>query len=117
MNTSSRRQHFDITHARTELTKYLDFILSHEDYHRSKPHPEPYLTALKRHHLRPEQCIVVEDSERGLASAMAAGLECLIVLSEWSKDGDFRKARKVLSNLAEVPSEVLRIAGIRGPGS
>lgn len=42
--------------------------------------------------LAPEQCVVVEDSERGLASARAAGVEYLIVLSEWTKDGDFSQA-------------------------
>ena len=56
---------------------------------------------------------MVEDSERGLASATAAGLDCLIVLSEWTKDGDFRKARKVLGSIAEVPGEILRFAGTR----
>ena len=109
--TSSRRQHFDIAHARTGLAKYLDFVIAHGDCQHSKPTPEPYLTALARHHLRPKKCLVVEDSERGLASATAAGLECLIVLSEWTKDGDFGKARKVLGSIAEVPGEILRFAG------
>ena len=111
--TSTHRQHFEIAHARTGLTKYLDFVIAHGDYQHSKPHPEPYLTALARHQLRPNKCIVVEDSERGLASATAAGLECLIVLSEWTKDGDFQKARKVLGSIAEVPHEILWFAGNR----
>jgi HAD superfamily hydrolase (TIGR01509 family) len=112
--TSTRRQHFEIAHARTGLTEYLDFVISHEDYQHTKPNPDPYLTAIKRHHLRPEKCIVIEDSERGLAAAMAAGLECLIVLSQWTKDGDFHKARKVLGSIREVPQEILRFAGDRG---
>jgi len=78
-----------------------------------KPHPDLYLTALKRHHLRPDKCIVVEDSERGLASAVAAGLACPIVLSEWAKDGDFHGARKVLENVSCVPEEVLKWASER----
>lgn len=109
--TSSRRDHFEIAHARSGLTKYMDFIITHEEYQNSKPHPEPYLTAVNRCGLRPEQCIVVEDSERGLASATAAGLQCLIVLSEWTKDGDFPGAYKVLKNIREVPGEVLKLAG------
>ena len=64
--TSTHRQPFDIAHARTGLTKYLEFVIAHGDYQHSKPHPEPYLTALARHQLRPKKCIVVEDSERGL---------------------------------------------------
>jgi beta-phosphoglucomutase-like phosphatase (HAD superfamily) len=64
---------------------------------------------MKRHNLDPTQCLVVEDSERGLAAATAAGLECLVVLSEWTKDGDFRTARKVLRDISEVPAEVVAI--------
>lgn len=63
--TSSRRDHFSIAHAKSGLLRYFDFILTREDYEHTKPHPEPYLTAIRRHRLVPEQCIVVEDSERG----------------------------------------------------
>ena len=108
--TGSRRDHFEMAHAKSGLTKYMDFVLTHEDYTNSKPHPEPYLTAMERHGLRPEQCIVVEDSERGLASATAAGLPCLIVLNEWTKDGDFSGACRVLESIREVPDEVMRLA-------
>jgi len=27
----------------------MDFVLTREDYTLTKPHPEPYLTAMKRH--------------------------------------------------------------------
>ena len=85
-----------------------DFVITHEDYHNSKPDPEPYLLALERYRIRPDECVVVEDSERGLTAAVAAGLECLIVLGEWTADGDFRKAAKVFSSIQCVPAEVLR---------
>jgi HAD superfamily hydrolase (TIGR01509 family) len=104
--TSTHREHFEIAHAKTGLTKYLDFVITHEDYEHSKPHPEPYLTALKRYGLRPQDCVAIEDSERGLVAARAAGLECLVVLSEWTKSGDFREARRVLKSVREVPGEV-----------
>ena len=106
--TSTRRQHFEIAHARTGLGKYLDFIVTLEDYRHVKPNPEPYLTAIERYHLEASNCIVVEDSERGLAAATAAGLECWIVHTEWSKDGDFSKAAKVLDRIGDVADEVLR---------
>jgi HAD superfamily hydrolase (TIGR01509 family) len=108
--TSSRRKHFEIVHATSGLLPYFDFVLAREDYKHSKPHPEPYLTALRRYHLRPEQCIVVEDSERGLAAANAAGLECLVVLSEWTQGGDFSLACQVFDDISRVPDDVLRRA-------
>lgn len=108
--TSARRQHFEIAHSKSGLIPYLDFVLTREDYEHTKPNPEPCLTAMARHGLRPEECIVVEDSPRGLAAARAAGLSCLIVLSEWTKDGDFRGACRVLENIREVPDEVTKQA-------
>jgi len=108
--TSAKRIHFEAAHARTGLRQYLDFVLTREDYQLTKPHPEPYLTALARYDLRPEECIVVEDSQRGLAAAAAAGLSCLVVLSDWSRDGDFRRAAKVLESIRDVPGEVLKWA-------
>lgn len=108
--TSTRREHFEIIHAKSGLSLYFDFVLAREDCRHTKPHPEPYLKALQRTGNEPEACVVIEDSERGLASAKAAGLECLIVLSEWTKEGDFSQARKVLQSISQVPDEVLRLA-------
>jgi HAD superfamily hydrolase (TIGR01509 family) len=116
--TSARRVHFETAHASTGLCQYLDFVLTREDYQHSKPHPEPYLTAMARHDLRPEECIVVEDSERGLAAATAAELPCLIVQSDWSRDADFSGAAKVLENIRGVPDLAMKWAdGKRDFGS
>jgi len=109
--TSARRQHFEAAHAKSGVIQYMGFVLTREDYTNTKPHPEPYLTAMKRNGLRPEQCIVIEDSERGLAAATAAGVDCIIVLSEWTRDGNFSKAAAVVENISGVPEEVLRRAG------
>jgi HAD superfamily hydrolase (TIGR01509 family) len=116
--TSARKVHFETTHARTGLLRYLDFVLTREDYQHTKPHPEPYLTAMARHDLRPEDCLVVEDSERGLAATTTAGLPCLIVLSDWSRDADFSGAAQVLESIREVPGLALKWAdGKRDVGS
>lgn len=111
--TGSRRDHFEIAHARSGITQYMDFVITQEDYEHSKPHPEPYVMAMKRHGLRPSECIVVEDSERGLAAARAAGLSCLVVRSEWTAGSQFPGACKVLESIREVPGEVFGLSGER----
>jgi HAD superfamily hydrolase (TIGR01509 family) len=65
----------------------MDFVLVREDYELAKPHPEAYLTGLKRFGATKEETLVVEDSFRGLNSAVAAGIECVVV------DNDARKRR------------------------
>ena len=106
--TSTRRRHFELVHATSGLLPFFDFVLTHEDYRQTKPHPDPYLTAVARNNLRPEECIVVEDSERGLAAATAAGLPCLIVLSDWTRDGNFGEAWGVVKSIRDVPGEIMR---------
>ena len=53
------------TSAITGLMHFFDFVLTREDYRKSKPNPDPFLTAIKINGLKQEQCIIVEDSERG----------------------------------------------------
>ncbi len=110
--TSSRRDHFEIIHQNSGLLRYFDFILTREDYTYSKPHPEPYLTALERSGLRAEQCLVVEDSERGLQAAVRAGLRCLITPGELTRGGDFTAACRILEDIRQVREHVLQEPGI-----
>jgi HAD superfamily hydrolase (TIGR01509 family) len=104
--TSSRKDHFDLIHHSTNILKYFDFILTGEDFTRLKPDPQPYLMALEKTGLKKEECIIVEDSERGLASANAAGIKCIVIPHELTKKGNFETAYKVLSNIAEVINEL-----------
>jgi len=48
-----------------------------DDVARTKPDPEPYLLAAKLLDADPEQCVALEDSPNGVASATSAG--CLVV--------------------------------------
>lgn len=106
--TSSRPDHFAIIHQRSGLLKYFDFVLTRDDYHHSKPHPEPYLTALRKSGLRPEDCRVIEDSERGLRAACRAGLRCLVIPGELTRTGDFSSAECILADIREVPAALFQ---------
>jgi HAD superfamily hydrolase (TIGR01509 family) len=101
--TSSRRDHFELIHARTGFGRFFEFVVSCDDVRNTKPDPEPYLRALELSGRRPVECLAVEDSERGLAAAKAAGLECWVIPTALTRDGDFRTADRVLGSIAEVP--------------
>lgn len=57
----------------------LSFIISADDVTRCKPDPEPYATAVSRLKARPDRCITVEDTDKGVASAKAAGIKAVAV--------------------------------------
>ena len=100
--TSSQKQHFDVAHRASGLARYFDFVLTREDYERTKPDPEPYLTALARTGVEPDECIVIEDTERGLLSARAAGIRCIVIPNRLIRSGDFSAAHAVLPSVRDV---------------
>ena len=108
--TSSHREHFDLAHRHSGMTAMFETIVARADYQHSKPNPDPYLTALARLGLAAERCIAIEDSERGLAAALAAGIRCLVIPHELTRAGDFRPATAILGSIAEVPAALARLA-------
>jgi hypothetical protein len=81
--------------------------------HRQLDDPDPYLRAVKRSGIDPNECVAVEDSERGLPAAMRAGIRCLVVPSGLTRGRTFAGAHRVLASVSEIPtvlSEITRIA-------
>ena len=58
-------------------TDRFDFTLAGDEVSRTKPDPEPYLTAAAALGVDPAACVVFEDAPSGIASAEAAG--CLAI--------------------------------------
>ena len=59
---------------RLHMTGCFDFIVTGDMIERSKPDPEPYLKGLMFSGCSREECIVIEDSPAGIASARSAGI-------------------------------------------
>jgi HAD superfamily hydrolase (TIGR01509 family) len=105
--TTSKRADFELIHAERRILSFMDFVLVREDYERAKPDPEPYLLGLQRFGAAPASTLVVEDSARGLASAVAAGLDCAVVHNDFTAGQDFSGARYRIGSLAELEDIVL----------
>ena len=105
--TSSRKDHFEMIHRRTGFKKYFDFVLTADELEKLKPDPDPYFKALQRSGFKKEECIIVEDSERGLRAAIAAGIKCYVIPTHLTKNSDFSGAEKVLNNIEEILLVVL----------
>ncbi|MBX3024718.1 HAD family phosphatase [bacterium] len=104
--TSSNPEHFDVIHAGSGLLRFFEFAITNRDYARSKPHPDPYLTALARAGCRPDEAVAIEDSERGLAAARAAGVRCIVVPRGMTRGGRFEGAHRVLASTREIVAAV-----------
>jgi HAD superfamily hydrolase (TIGR01509 family) len=100
--TSAYPDHFDLIHETTGLMRFFEFALRGGDYGRHKPHPDPYLTAAERLGVAPERCLVVEDTERGLRAAIAAGMRCVVIPNELAVDADWSGAHEVVECVSDV---------------
>ena len=54
-------------------------VVAGDDVTQGKPHPEPYLTAAALLGIRPGDCLAIEDTDTGAASAVAAGMTVLVI--------------------------------------
>jgi HAD superfamily hydrolase (TIGR01509 family) len=100
--TSTRPEHFALVHDRTGIREHVELVLTRADYTRSKPDPQPYLMAAERLGVSPADCLVVEDTERGLVSATRAGMRCVVIPRGLSAGGDYAGAYRVLTHVAEL---------------
>jgi HAD superfamily hydrolase (TIGR01509 family) len=105
--TSAEPEPFARSHARTGLLPHFEVVLTREHYQRSKPDPEPYLCAVARLGLTPAECLVIEDSERGLRAARAAGIACWIIPSSLTAGERFEGASAILPDLAAALARLL----------
>jgi HAD superfamily hydrolase (TIGR01509 family) len=107
--TTAKRADFEIIHEKRHIRQFMDFVLVREDYKLAKPHPEPYLTGVQRLGATKEETLVVEDSSRGLNSAVAAGIDCAIVYNEFTKAQDFSQASYRIETLIELKDIILKV--------
>lgn len=105
--TTAKRADFELIHEKRQIRQFMDFVLVREDYVLAKPHPEPYLTGLRRLGARAGETLVVEDSSRGLQSAVAAGIDCVIVHNDFTAGHDFSAAGHRIDTLIELRDIIL----------
>lgn len=73
------------------LLDKFDLIVGSEDYARSKPAPDAFLTAAQRLGVDPRDCLVFEDADIGIQAATAAGMATVKVPSPLErKNGTIR---------------------------
>lgn len=65
--------------ALTRLLERFEAIVCGDDVPNGKPAPDVFLLAAERLGVRPQDCIVLEDSEVGIRAARAAGMTAILV--------------------------------------
>jgi sugar-phosphatase len=61
-------------------------LIAADDVSRGKPAPDAYLMAARKLDVRPERCLVIEDTPAGLQAGVAAGMQVLGITTTFPED-------------------------------
>jgi HAD superfamily hydrolase (TIGR01509 family) len=106
--TNSNRDALDFILKRFGIDRFFAVTVARQDYTGAKPKPDAFLTAAQKLGLAPTQCVVVEDTYKGVMAAVNAGIACIAAPNQYTLRNDFSKASIVLPNLGELTPEVVR---------
>ena len=90
----------------TGVIEYFDYALSGHEVARSKPFPDVYLAVAKKLGVKPENCVVIEDSANGIKAGKNAGMFVVAKREErfnFSQD----EADLIIDELMDFPFELL----------
>lgn len=68
------------------LRKYFPVLVSAYDVVKSKPDPETFLQCAEKLMVAPEDCIVFEDSPKGVEAAARAGMKAVVITTMHTKE-------------------------------
>jgi beta-phosphoglucomutase len=109
--TSSFRENAELVLQRLDLARYFEAVATNENVARVKPHPDLFLYVAERLGVAASECVVLEDAEKGVLAAHAAGMKVIAVPTSQTRGNDFSKATRVVSSLAEVTLPLLDSLG------
>lgn len=88
------------------IRHYFKSIVSAVDVTISKPHPETFLSCAKQLGVEPENCIVFEDSPKGVLAAKTAGMPCVVLTTMHSAD-EFEGADNILLKVPDYARDAI----------
>lgn len=103
--SSSNMNHIINNMEKTGLKKYIDEFASGAEVKNGKPAPDVFLLAAKRLGVKPEECLVLEDSKAGVIAGSSAGAKVIMIPDMFKPDEVCKeKAYRIVNNLGEVIS-------------
>lgn len=87
---------------KNEIHRAPVVVVCGEDVAKKKPDPEAYHLAMQKMGVPPEICLAIEDSDNGLMSARQAGLEVVVIKSQFFADGNFSGAKLITNEFSDL---------------
>ncbi|MGB1979572.1 MAG: HAD family hydrolase [Flavobacteriaceae bacterium] len=83
--TMGDQNNLDMTLKQLKIETYFHSTTGGDQVTKGKPHPEIFLRAAAKIKMAPEYCLAFEDTQSGIQSAQAAGMDVVGVATQFSK--------------------------------
>jgi HAD superfamily hydrolase (TIGR01509 family) len=107
LSSNRFEEHVLLIADKLKIRESFHAIIGNNDKRATKPAPDIFLETAEKLMVEPKYCLVIEDSEHGIAAAKRAGMKVIAVPNKWTADQNFSKADKVLQSLSEITMEML----------
>lgn len=87
------------------LYDLFDVIVTGSDVQNGKPHPEPYLKAIRQLGLRAQDAVAIENAPFGIRSAKAAGLRCFALETSLGEKY-LKQADRIFKTFKEMEAQI-----------
>ncbi len=105
--SNSYRDNVELVLDRLGMADLFDAILTRDDAGRTKPAPDIFIRTAEMLGEPASSCIVIEDAQKGVEAAYAAGMKCIAVPNTYTADDDFSRATIVVASLEDVTVDLI----------
>ncbi|MFA2690114.1 HAD family hydrolase [Bacillus mycoides] len=84
-----------------QIRDYFEVIKTREDVEKVKPDPALYKVTIEELEIEPSEAVVFEDSLNGLKAAVAAGLKCVVVPNDVTRNLQFENDHLRIESMKE----------------
>jgi HAD superfamily hydrolase (TIGR01509 family) len=107
--TSSARRIMDIVIDTLGIRNRFAVLQTSDGIRHGKPDPEIFLAAIAKLAVRPEDCVILEDSVNGVLAGVNAGCYVIAVPSEYTRNQDYSRANFIAGDLLEAKAHILTL--------
>jgi HAD superfamily hydrolase (TIGR01509 family) len=106
--SSSPTEVIELVIKKLNISEYFSAIVGGEKIEKGKPAPDIFFEAAKWLNTKPENCVVIEDSENGVKAAKAAGMKCVGFRNPNTGKQNLKKADLIVDKYSSLKISILR---------
>ncbi|MEA1981508.1 MAG: HAD family phosphatase [candidate division Zixibacteria bacterium] len=106
--TNSFYEFTNIILQKTNIKKFFNIIVTRDKIKSLKPDPEIFIKTAELLNVNVSDCLVLEDAQKGIEAASAAGMKSIAIPNIYTFDNDFSKADLILKSLKEINHKIIK---------